>query len=216
MHQAKKRKALNSEILSYLSILLERAECDENTLNEFFKIAWENKSQHGIKHGAIDLITTLFNRIPAQAKKAPQFYQMRVYKHASEDSKIERSLRAFLRLIRGDISHVEDSNEGVDPLSFIDCKSSNSGESYLSIFMRIFFAKSNFSVCYELFRDVLIHLISIDISEFIKNAFPKFLSLEPTDPRFLTLFMTVPFINRHRFYEKSYCHADGAQIDKYN
>ncbi|KAK8891665.1 hypothetical protein M9Y10_028885 [Tritrichomonas musculus] len=216
LHQAKKRKALNSEILSYLSILLERAECDENTLNEFFKIAWENKSQHGIKHGAIDLITTLFNRIPAQAKKAPQFYQMRVYKHASEDSKIERSLRAFLRLIRGDISHVEDSNEGVDPLSFIDCKSSNSGESYLSIFMRIFFAKSNFSVCYELFRDVLIHLISIDISEFIKNAFPKFLSLEPTDPRFLTLFMTVPFINRHRFYEKSYCHADGAQIDKYN
>ena len=216
LHQAKKRKALNSEILSYISTLLERAECDENTLNEFFKIAWENKSQHDLKNGAIDLITTLFNRIPSQAKKSQQFYQMRVYKHASDDSKIERSLNAFLRLIRGDISGIHDANEGIDPLSFINCKSNNSGESYLSLFMRIFYPKSNFSVCYDLFRNVLVHLISLDISEFTTNALSKFLSLDPNDPRFLTLLMVVPLINRQEFIEKSYCHADPVQIDKFN
>ncbi|OHT03415.1 hypothetical protein TRFO_06631 [Tritrichomonas foetus] len=215
LQHAKKRKALNSEMLSHLAVLLSRLDCDEEVLNEFFKLAWEIKGQQQLKYGAIDLITSLFNRIPSQTKKQQQFYSTRVYKHVHDDRKIERSLHAFLRLIRGDISRIIDAGEGTDPLAFIDSKSDSGSESYLSIFMRTFYAKSNFGVCPELFRDVLVHLASLDISEF-KNVLPKFLNCDSKDPKFLVILMTIPLINREEFETKSYCRAKKKQIAEVN
>jgi hypothetical protein len=98
---------------------LSKIRCDTDIFNEFFKIAWEIRSTQPLKDGAIDVITTLFNRIPSQSKKVSQFFHLCVFHHATKADKVERSARAFLRLIQGDISGVTD--DASDILASIAC-----------------------------------------------------------------------------------------------
>ena len=217
IHQAKKKKTLNSEILTQLSFILSRIECSQNTLSEFFKLAGELKSQSSLKDGCTDLKAVLFNRLPGLSKKQQVFYQKKIYKHAHNSKNVQRYLLAFLRLIQGDISKATDPEEGTDPLAFINFHSHNNGnESFLATFMKIFYPKANFSVCPELFRDVLVHLASLNISEFISDLVPKFLVLEANDPKFIVFLMTIPIINRPDFLQKSFCKAKPKQISELN
>lgn len=217
IQQAKKTKTLNSEMLSHLSVLISRSRCDENILNEFFKIAWEIRNDATLKYGAIEIVTVLFSRLLSQSKKQSQFYQTRVYKHANNNSKLARSAHAFLRLIRGNISTVPDVGEGVNPLDYISSPPIIScGESYLSVFMRVYFPKSNFSMAYDFFTDILVHLASLDINEFEKAILPKFLAVNVRDPRYKTLLMALPMINSKLFEQNSLCKAERSQIESIN
>jgi hypothetical protein len=105
-------------------------------LFEFFKITWEVCSTHQLKDGAIDVIITLFNQLPSQAKKVSQFFASRVFVHATNDDKVEQSAWVFLRLIQGDISRF--TNDSDDALSSINCKGSFE-ESWANTFLIVFF-----------------------------------------------------------------------------
>lgn len=235
--QLKRRKILNSELLLDLSVLLSRINCNVETLSEFFKIIWEAKGIDELKFGSIIMISALFNRIPSQAKKILQFYQTRVFKHAQNDKKVERSAKSFLILIRGDISKIQGPSYDTNPLSYISAtrppffsspsssssspssqkqKNQSNSESFIMTFMKVFFPKSNFSICPNLFRDILIQLASIDINEFTTFLLPKFLSLNHNDYRLIVILDVIPYLNREEFIEKSFCHATIQQISAIN
>ncbi|OHS98790.1 hypothetical protein TRFO_01838 [Tritrichomonas foetus] len=259
LQQSKKHKIITSEMFSAIASLLAIAPCEEDVLNEFFNIAWNSRNTSNLKDGAIDLICVLLNRLPAHHKKASQFYPSRVYKHASEDQKVERSARSFLRLIRGDISKI---NQDQDPLflgssgsstpnSLLNSSLSNSSpspaptssapnsnnqynnqsssnsnsssnftvstnDSYSSIFMKVFFAKSNFNVCINLFSEILAHLASIDINSFEKNILPSFLKSNVPTAKFITLIKSICIINSETFLNNSICQANQENIKSIN
>lgn len=205
LQQAKKHKDISNGMFSSLSIVLSHAKCDEDVLNEFFNIAWANKSTSSMKDGAINLITVLFNRLPQHQKKVNSFYQSRVYKNAVIPSKTARSAQAFLRLIQGDISGIEIDGDLLDNFNYIGCCGSNGSEneSYSSIFMKNFYPKSDFSICTILFRDILIHLASLDFHYFTKFIVPSFLKLQSKDPRFITFLLAMPFLDSGSFKDRA-------------
>ena len=218
---AKKKKWLTSEMLTQLSILLSHINCDKGVLKEFFKMSWEDRADDDLKYGSIDMICVLFNRLHQDEKKVQHFYSSRIYKHSHNDSKVERCLRAFLSLIRGDITKVSGAGDGTDPLAFISSTTAGKKytvtiDSFFSTFIKVFFYKSNFTVCPVLFRDVLVHLASLDIDQFNNFVVPKFTALERNDPRFAVLLMTIPLLNRKAFLEKSYCKAKKEKINEIN
>lgn len=221
VQQMKKKKTLTAEVLDWLAVLLTQLDCDSEVLNEFFKLAWEIRSIKTMKDSAIDLITTLFNRVPTQSKKMQQFFTTRVYKYVNRPDKVERCARAFLRLIRGDISSAYDAYDGKNLLACIGCsgstaKDQSGPESFTNTFMKVFFPKAPFGKCVTVFRDILLHLASLDIQEFTKNVLPEFLNLGKHGERFLVLLMTLPYINLPEFREKSYCKATVEQINELN
>lgn len=220
LHQSLKKKLLTSEILSSVATLVSHIDCEPDVLNEFFTLAWNNKNTNGLKDGAIDLITTLFPRLVQHQKKIAPFYSARVYKHAHEDKKVERSAVAFLRLIRGDVAGV-DVGEGQDSLCYIRCNGSQSKnqqtpDSFASTFMKIFFPKSNFAICPSVFCDILVHLASLDILFFIKNILPHFMQLPATDPRFMVILKSIIQINNREFIDNAFCEPTIEQINNIN
>ena len=221
LQQMKKKKTLTAEVLDWLAVLLTQLDCDSEVLNEFFKLAWEIRSIKTLKDSAIDLITTLFNRVPTQAKKVQNYFVTRVYKYVNRPDKVERCARAFLRLIRGDISTAFEAYDGSNILACIGCsgstaKDQSDPDSFTNTFMKVFFPKAPFGKCVTVFRDILLHLASLDIDEFTKNVLPKFLNLGKNGDRFLVFLMTLPYINMPEFREKSYCHATVEQINELN
>ena len=211
--QNKKHKTLNSEMMSALSSLLATAKCEESTLEDFYQIAWNAKKTSSLKAGAIDLICVLLNRIQTPQKKLVQFYQKRVFKHTGDDSKLERSARAFLTLIRGDISRV---NSDSDPHYFETVGNNISQESFANIFMKSFFENSNFKICPLVFGEILAHLASIDIKEFEKVVLHPFLAQNVDTFKIVSLLNAITIINSDSFLQHSICMAKQESLTSIN
>ena len=77
-------------------------------------------------------------------------------------------------------------------------------KSFTSLFMNNFYAKSDFSVCPQLFKKILIHLASLNFQVFIDTFVRKTLELSYDDPRFITLLMLVPLINSENFKSNAF------------
>ncbi|OHT05776.1 hypothetical protein TRFO_26463 [Tritrichomonas foetus] len=220
IHQAKKKKWISSNILSSIANILSRIKCSPIKLNEFYKFAHEEKSSD-LKEGAFNLITVLFNRLPQYSKKVSSFYSHRIYKRVTKEAKIRRCLKAFINLMNGDISNHDEIGDGTDPLDYISLtglKMTNQHDpsSYTSIFMRLFFPNASFKSCKLLFRDILVHLAALDITEFQKSVLPHFIDLNADDPRFEVMMMSILCLNRDKFIKHSFCHATKEQIQEIN
>jgi len=218
--QQKKRKSLSSSSLSSLAILLSHSEGSVDLMREFFKLAWSVKTNDSMKDGAIDLVTVLFNRLPEESKKVLSFYRDRVYKHIGSDNKTIRTARSFLRLIQGDISGVNNgcSTENIE---FVGCynqlfRSQVGSESFISVFMKTFFVKSNFSFCPDLFRDIIVHLAATETNHFVDSLLVQFIQLDVNDIRFQVLLDSIILINSGEFLRNSYFKVGEDQIKQIN
>jgi hypothetical protein len=222
LQQLKRRKTLTSEILSALAVFCADSPIptDDAYLNEIYAIAWGVRSMGPLKEGAIELIVTLMIRLPNQQKKLSGFFTSRIYKHAGIETKVERCARAFLRLIRGDISGVK-IDKDFSPLNYISCagigaKSQKDRDSFHSTFLSVFFPKSNFAVCSDLFAEILVHLAALDLDTFAKAILPQFAMIKQNDPRFVAILNCAAVLNDPRFLEKSYCKGTAAQLHPVN
>ncbi|OHT00499.1 hypothetical protein TRFO_32767 [Tritrichomonas foetus] len=208
----RRHKLITSEMLTAIASIFSLVDCSEDVLNEFFTIAWSVKGLIDVKEGAIDLICVLFNKLPQQQKKSTQFYMNKVYKHSEDETKVERSAKAFLRQIRGDISNYKSEN---DP-HFFNCCGSQTTDSFSSIFMKIFFTKANFNICSSIFCDILAHLVSVEFSAFEKILLPSFLKLDIFSSKFVSFLDALKLINSKSFYENSFCKVTKKQIESIN
>lgn len=211
--QNKKHKTISSEMMSALSLFLSKAKCENNVLDEFFQIAWSNRSAANLKDGAIDMICVLLNRLPAQQSKEAQFYTKRVLKHAGDRDKIERSARSFLTLIRGDISGVDPEK---DPYCIQTVGNNFSSESFISLFMKNFYENSDFSICPKVFSEIIAHLASIDIKEFEKSVLPVFIQLGTDKSKFISFVNALPIINSEQFLQLATCQPKPEDIASIN
>ena len=216
---AKKKKLITSSMLSALSVFLSVVRCSDDLLNEFYSFAWGLKSNGSLKEGAFEMIATVSARLPQQ-KKIKDFFAARVYKRVGDDEKVERSAKAFLRLIQGDISKVELQKQWTN-LNYVGCSGTqantqDANDSYSRVFMKVFFAKANFGVCIELFGDIIIHLAALDIKFFDTNMVPQFLKLKPNDPRFVAFLKAVVGINDPLFSTNALCKPTEEQIKSIN
>lgn len=216
VQQQKKRKTLSSRTLSTLASLLSVAKCKSDLLREFFNLAWSVRSQDGIKDGAVDLITTLFNRLSDEAKKASSFYSTRVFKHIGNPAKLPRTANAFLRLIQGDISKVSHVSE-LPELKYI----SSSGNlidntPFATTFMKTFFVKSDFTNNYEVFIRILVQLAACDLKAFNTTVIPQFMKLKCDDIKFTSILHAASFISSKEFEKHAACKPTKDQLSEMN
>jgi hypothetical protein len=214
VQQARRRKVFKAEYLSSLSVFLATALASEPVLTEIFNFAWRVKTDAELKNAAILLILVLFGRLPSQQRGADAFFQSRVYRHSGNDPKIERSAEAFLWFIHGDVSKAPLDRENPG-LSYFGCKGSVSDAH--STFMKVFFAKSNFAVCPDIFADILAHLAALDIQNFERTVLPPFLSgVSPRGPRSSAMFRALNIINKPQFAQRASCKPTQSQIEGLN
>jgi len=211
-HEAFKRKYLSSSMLVSLSILLSNSECDQEIIDEFFMIAWNCRNTKNLKFGAIELIASLFPMSPKNNKKISTFYNSRVFEHTSNQEKVARSARAFLRLIQGNISKVK--RISYENIECIGCKGDY--DQFISDFLKYFFGKANFVICPILLRDIMVHIMSLDFEGFFESILPYFLALDAVDSRYIVLLMTVPLMNSNEFSQNAFSKPNKDAIESFN
>ncbi|EAY06370.1 hypothetical protein TVAG_151770 [Trichomonas vaginalis G3] len=195
--QAKRKKGCTTDMLTSLSGMLSISPCEKEILQEYFNLAWGFKSTEGIKNGAIDLITALFQVIPAEKKKEPQFYRDRVYKHINNPTKIERTARAFLRLLRGDVQNVNIIT--FEPEEYAGCKGDVVEPT--DEFIKKFYLKANFETCPEVFIDIIVQLAAIDADKLSHILLPDM--IEKSGIYHSIVLSAISHINTQIFKERS-------------
>ena len=216
VQQQKKRKTLQAQTLSTLASLLSVAKCKTDLLKEFFSLAWSVRSQDGIKDGAVDLITTLFNRLPDEAKKASSFYSTRVFKHIGNSAKLNRTANAFLRLIQGDISKINYVSE-LDELKYISSAGQQfDKEPFATTFMKTFFVKSSFDGCPDISIQILVQLAACDFKLFNSTILPQFMKLKCDDIRFAVILHACAYIQSKEFEKHAACKPSKDQYQEMN
>lgn len=226
LRNLQKKKQLSSDILHFVSFMVITILHQEEQLQALFDIAWAAKDMKNLKIGAFELITALFPRIKKIAPRKIAFYKQRVFAHVSSDEKVSRSLFMFRRSIFGlEIDPKWVFWEWGSPRASSFCfvhwnsdptKDQSDPESFSQLFMHSFFLKSNFSVCPNMFSDVLIHLASLDFTYFVKDILPEFIKLDTKDPRLITLLMTVPLINSEEYKLNTFQEISAPNLAKFN
>ena len=223
-----RKRTLTSAILASAANLLISApdSCTEH-MNKIVEIAWAVKEDRMLKAGALDILAVGFSRLESIRQKRETFYREKVFSKTHRPEKVKHCLELFMKWIFGtDIDPTWWFWEwGVkpraDPLAFIKWNSQkgrnmNDSESFMSIFMKYFFDKADFSVCPELFCDVLLVFASADFAYFTETVVPKFLKLDMTDPRFSTMLMALPKIASPGFRENAISPITDEQIAAIN
>jgi len=214
-----KKKALSSLILQSVSQTISSVNFISSSLQKMVDIASAVCDDHQLKDGALDLLLTLYHRLPKYSNKIGLFMKKRVYAHANDEKKIERSLKLFKIHLFGGYSHCFSSNPVFDTSSMPNSVSEEflyERENSHSLFMSIFFQKSNFSINPLLFRDVIVSLASIDFHRFITSVLSDFLRISFEDIRFITLLSCVPIINSEPFQIGSITPVMLSDIESFN
>ena len=178
-----KKKVLNNKILKCVSNMVTSELSHEEKLQSLFDYAYILKKDKSLKNGSFDLISSLFPRIKKNPTQYTEFYKKRVYNHAGDDQKVKRSLKMFQKLMFGTDIDIKwyywswGEMINTSPLCYIHWNSNRNkhmkeSDSFAGLFMHYFFQKSNFAICPNLFRDVILHLASLDFSYFLSNILP--------------------------------------------
>ncbi|OHS92986.1 hypothetical protein TRFO_12181 [Tritrichomonas foetus] len=218
------KKELNDSILISMCGLVKTAlEKCNSPLNSLFEIAWSAKEDKNLRSSSYYLISSLSNKIPGLQTKIEDFYKKKVLGLTSNPSKVERSIISFfihLSAINFDpkVMFWEwGIRNGEPPLSYIRWgKDKDHKLSELNVFMENFFRHSDFSICPNLFSRVLIFFASAEFDIFTNTILPKFLELDSNDNRFITLLMTIPFINSPDFSTFSSSEITKEKLERFN
>lgn len=206
-----KLRKLTNSIFSDVSTLITSVNFSYDALQKIFDIAWSEKDEANTKDGAFELIVTLFQHLPNKESEANRFYQKRVYMHVGDDKKTERDLKLFWRRVMGGYNSLTTE----DDLSFIGTTGPNAKE-MPSVFMNVYFKKANFSICPSLFRNVLVHLASLNFIYFLHEMLPSFLILPITDYRIVVLLSTIELFNADNFRKHAVSKIEKDDIDALN
>ncbi|OHS96077.1 hypothetical protein TRFO_37808 [Tritrichomonas foetus] len=222
-----KKKMLTNSVLESLSYMLVTLPYDEDIYQKLFNFANSLKKDHNLRSGRTFLLTQIFLRYPKIRSRSNNFFHRKILKNASNRNNVEFSLRCFELTIMGRNVKYEclfwewGKNPRATPLSFIQFASNLENnqiedDSFTSHFMNYFFAKSDFSVCPDLFKNTIIHLASLDFPNFLKNMVTRFLELESHDPRFLVFLSTIPLINSDDFMNHTIYKVTPDDINLFN
>ncbi|OHS97335.1 hypothetical protein TRFO_36492 [Tritrichomonas foetus] len=220
-----KKKLLVNSLFHCLAKLFISIKNNKEVLNNIFDFCNSIKNEKQLKNGIYDLMATIFLHI--KKSQIPSFYQKHVFAHVADKSKVHRSLSIFQKNIFGLETNLNwlFFEWGIMKASSTMCfvkwnsepeKKMSAPDSFANLFMSTFFTKSDFSVCPELFCDVIIHIASLDYSYFLKTILPKFIKLSANDHRFLVFLMTVPLINSDDFMLNSYAELPTDYANEFN
>ena len=70
-------------------------------------------------------------------------------------------------------------------------------------FVKYFFESTIYEEHTKLFQQLLVHLAGIDFNEFVSKVVSKFVTLDYSDPRFVTFLTVVPVINSDEFLKEA-------------
>lgn len=222
-----RKKAITPEILDSLTSLIVTFPFNEDLFNRMLDLTYNLRLDKDLSLPAINFLIVLMLRLPKQKAKLDHLFQKRVLSNAGDDNKLKQSLNAFTLMMFGRDSDPLwlfwewGSNPRASQFSYIKWNgmvqvSQSDSRSFSSLFMQHYFPKSNFALCPIMFRNILIHLASLDFNHFVNNIVPKFLALNPSDPRFIVMIMTVKPINCQDFIENSYNKVTNEMVNKYN
>lgn len=225
--QQHRKKALNGTILEAVASLLTTLPGSEDILQKLYNLAYSLRHDKILSSSAILLLCVVVIRYPKIWNKHTHIFQKRVLSVVGNKSKVKKALLTFRLLMFGLNLNPTwyfwewGPNPRISPLAYIKWNGSinipqTDARSFSGVFMGNFFEKSDFSVCPRDFRDVLVHLASLDFENFLNSIVPKFLSLPTEDPRFITFLMAVPRINSSDFIKFSFKQVTQEQIDKFN
>ena len=206
-----KKKTLTNTILLCVSSLISTVNFPCDALQKIFDIVWSEREDSPLKNGTFDLIVQLFQHLPGTTAKAQYFFKHRVLAHAGDEKKTERSLKLFWKKIIGGYLPLSFEEE----LNFISVTGDDAA-SQLPIFMEVFFKKSDFRVCPQLFGKVLLHLASIDFTYFLREMLPKFVVLPMKDPKIAVLLSIIKPLNSKNFRDKAISKITKDDIDALN
>lgn len=225
--QQHKKKMLNGKILEALASLIITLPGSEKILQKLYNLAYSLRHDKTLSSSAILLLCVVSIRYPKIWNKHTHIFQKRVLSVVGVKSKVKKALHTFRLLMYG--LNLDPKwyfwqwgpNPRVSPLVYIQWNGSinipqTDARSFSGVFMANFFEKSDFSVCPKDFRDVLVHLASLDFPNFLSSIVPKFLSLPTEDPRFITFLMVVPRINSKDFITFAFKPVTQDQIDTFN
>ena len=210
LKKIQRRRALTNTILYSVSSLISSCSINCEPLQKLFDLIYFEKDAK-LKDGVYTLMASLLPHLPNSESKSNAFYKKRVYAHADDPKKTERSLYLFWKKVKGGYSSLSED----DDLCFIGTTGEDAQE-MPKTFMNVFFKKSDFSICPKTFENVLLHLISIDFKYFIQEMLPNFLMLPVTDPRFITMLSCIPKINSEVFMKRAVSNIDQSGIDSVN
>ena len=212
LNQCKQHKTLTSEMLSFLSSLLFKIQCDTDILTEFLNIIQSVKTENELIDGVNNVLCILMNRLEFPQEIVDEFYANEIYKYANDDTKIKNSAIIFLRQIKGDVSKADK-----DDSHFFNAMNTKYDPSYFfSTFENIYYKQSNFSICPEIFGDILTQLASIDIKKFQNDIMPLFKQSLIVTPTYLSFIMSAIQVNSSSFLKHSRCKATLEDINKIN
>ena len=205
-----RKKQLTNSILFAVAHLVSSVNfpCDE--LQKLYNIIlYERDSK--LKDGVYYLTVALFPHLPNMESKANAFFRKRVYAHADDPKKVERSLRLFWNRMMGGYYSLS-----VEEDLFFIGRTGESAKEMAPIFMKVFFKKSDFSACPKMFSNVLIHLASIDFQYFVREMLPSFMQLHLNDPRLIVLLSIIPKINSDNFKSRAISDIEEKTLDQLN
>lgn len=219
-----RKRTLKNNVLESTASLMSTAplSCGDS-LQDIFELAWSVKKDSELKSGAYDVIATIFPRLPELQSKSFIFYKQNVFPQTKNDKKVKRSLRLFNKSMNG--IQVDPKwlfwEWGVTPRASALCFVKWHGEkvldeAYSNYFMKYFFPNNNFHICPKQFRDTMVHLASLDFSNYVDIILPQFLKLSHNDSRFLTFLMTIPPINSKDFLANSISEVSSSKLEKLN
>ena len=212
--QIRKRNVTESmlESLGYLIITLPFS---ENILQKLLSIANSFKHDKSLSIYSYFLYTSVGIRYPKIWERCLKLLKKKILPKAANKRKLKIVLNIFRFVMYGRdidpnwIFWEWGKNKLSSPLSYIKCNGSLQlvqGEqlNFFSLFLTYFYQKADFSVCTECFRDILVHLASLDFDSFMEKIVPNFIDLPSNDPRFLSFIMSISLINSEDFKKNAF------------
>ncbi|OHT07248.1 hypothetical protein TRFO_24655 [Tritrichomonas foetus] len=225
--QQHKKKTLNGKMLEALASLIITLPFSEDIYQKLYNLAYSLRHDKILSSSAILLLSSVVIRFPKIWGRHTHVFQKRVLTVVGNRNKVKKALQTFRILMFG--LNLDPKwyfwqwgpNPRISSLSYIKWNGAmnipqNEPGSFSGVFMSNFFEKSDFSVCPHDFRDVLIHLASLDFSYFTKKIVPRFLALKTDDSRFLTFLMAVPHIYSSDFVKFAFKSVTAKQVDEFS
>lgn len=222
-----KRKPTQELVFIGLASLVATLPNDDEMMGKLQQLAFQYRHDRQLMMPALVLMTAVTVKSSKSWERMMHIFRKRIEPVISNKQKVEAALMAFhIWMCGGDIPlEVYFWEWGPNPrgrkIRMVKCNGAphipqSDPQSFSNIFMNTFFEKGDFSVCKMQFRDVLVHLASLDFDYFCRIIVPKFMALRNDDPRFITLLMAVPKINTPDFKESAYKGVSSEAIVRFN
>ena len=211
--QLLKKKAVNNLILRSLSHMVFMINSEE-TLLKLHGLIRTLKRDKNLLEGVLPLNLVLLLKTPKLNFKLHRFVQTKILGLVSDKQKLPISANNFIILLLGKDINLSwlfwewGTNPNAPKFSGFNIDSAiqdshGKNISFGSIFMNNFFLKSDFSICYKVFKHILAYLANLDFEYFQKEMLPKFLEIDSNDPRFISLLSIIPYVNSPDFLKFS-------------